>query len=58
MVSEVLCRRVVVAAGGFMVATADGRIERFSVFVDIESEAAFALACRAGVSTLQTCVFL
>lgn len=58
MILEVLCGSVVVAAGGFVVASPYSRVERFSVLVDVEGEAALAFACRAGVPALHACVFL
>lgn len=47
-----------VAAGGFVVASAYRGVERLSVLIDVEGEAALAFACRAGVPALHACVFL
>ena len=58
MILEVLGGGVVVAAGGFVVTSAYSRVERFSILIDVEGEAALAFACRAGVSALHACVFL
>ena len=50
MVLEVLAWGVVVGAGGFVVAAADGGMKCVAVVIDVECEAAGAFAGWAGVA--------
>ncbi len=50
MVVEVLAWGAVVAAGGFVVAAADGGMKCVAVVIDVECEAAGAFAGWAGVA--------
>ena len=50
MVVEVLAWGVVVGAGGFVVAAADGGMKCVAVVIDVECEAAGAFAGWAGVA--------
>ena len=50
MVVEVLAWGTVVAAGGFVVAAADGFVEWVAVGIDVEGEAAGTAAGWAGVT--------
>ena len=58
MVVEVLAWGTVVAAGGFVVAAADGFVERFAIRIHIEGEAARTATGRAGVAAAWIGVFL
>lgn len=58
MVVEVLAWGAVVAAGGFVVAAADGFVERFAIRIHIEGEAARTATGRAGVAAAWIGVFL
>ena len=58
MVPEVLSRGVVVVAAGFVVASANGLMERVSVVVDVEGEAALPATVGAGVTRGGAGVFL
>ena len=50
MIMEVLAWGAVVAAGGFVVAAADGWMKDVAVVIDVECEAAGAFAGWAGVA--------
>ena len=58
MIMEVLAWGAVVAAGGFVVAAADGFVERFAIRIHIEGEAARTATGRAGVAAAWIGVFL
>ena len=58
MVVEVFPGRVVVAAGGFMVAAADVVGQGLIILIDIEREAAFSAATGAGVAATYPRIFL
>ena len=58
MVVKVLTWGAVVAAGGFVVAAADGFVEWFAVGIDVESEAAGTAAVGTGVAAAGVGVFL
>ncbi len=58
MVVEVLAWGAVVAAGGFVVAAADGFVKRFAIRIHIEGEAFMTTAGRTGVATAGVGVFL
>lgn len=58
MVLEVLAGGVVVVAAGFVVASAYVVGQGLALAVDVEGEAAFAAAARAGVAGGGACVFL
>ena len=58
MVVEVLAWSAVIAAGGFVVAAADGFVERFAIRIHIEGEAARTATGRAGVAAAWIGVFL
>lgn len=58
MVSKELLRGVVVAAAGLMVAAAHGFVQRVSVLIHIECEAAFPSTGRTGVAGSNPAVFL
>ena len=50
MIVEVLAWGEVVAAGGFVIAAADGGMKDVAVVIDVESEAAGTIASWAGVA--------
>ena len=50
MIVEVLAWGTVVAAGGFVVAAADGGMKDVAVVIDVECETSRAFACRTGVT--------
>ena len=58
MVLEVLARGVMVVAAGFVVAPANSLVERVSVVVDVEGEAALPATAGASVTGGGACVFL
>jgi hypothetical protein len=58
MVPEVLSRGVVVVAAGFVVASANSLVERVSVVVDVEGEAALPATVGAGVTGGGAGIFL
>ena len=50
MIVEVLAWGTVVAAGGFVIAAADGGMKDVAVVIDVECETSRAFACRTGVT--------
>jgi len=58
MVLEVLARGVMVVAAGFVVASANGLVERIAVVVDIEGEATLPATAGASMTGGGACVFL
>ena len=58
MVLEVLARGVMVVAAGFVVASANGLVERIAVVVYVEGEAALPATAGASVTGGWACVFL
>ena len=58
MVLKVLAWGVMVVAAGFVVASANGLVERIAVVVDVESEAALPATAGASVTGGGACVFL
>ena len=58
MIMKVLAWGAVVSAGGFVVAAADGFVERFAIRIHIEGEAARTATGRAGVAAAWIGVFL
>ena len=58
MVVEVLAWGAVVAAGGFVIAAADGFMQRVGIWINIEGEAALTATGRAGVAAAWIGVFL
>ena len=58
MIVEVLAWGTVVAAGGFVVAAADGFVEWVAVGINVEGEAALTATGRAGVAAAWIGVFL
>ena len=58
IVVEVLAWGAMAAAGGFVVAAADGFVERVVIWINIEGEAALTATGRAGVAAAWIGVFL
>ena len=58
MVLEVLAWGVMVVAAGFVVASANGLVERIAVVVDVEGEAALPATAGASVTGGRACIFL
>ena len=58
MIVEVLAWGTVVAAGGFVVAAADGFVEWVAVGINVEGKAALTATGRAGVAAAWIGVFL
>jgi hypothetical protein len=58
MVLEVLAWGVMVVAAGFVVASANGLVERIAVVVDVEGEATLPATTGASVTGGGACVFL
>ena len=58
MIMEVLAWGAVVAAGGFVVAAADGFVQWVAVRIDVEGEAAGTAATWAGVTGGWACISL
>ena len=58
MIAEVLAWGAVVAAGGFVVAAADGFVDGVAVGIDVEGEAFMTATGWTGVATAGVGVFL
>ena len=58
MVVEVLAWGVVIGARGFVIAAADGFVERVVIWINIEGEAALTATGRAGMAAAWIGVFL